>query len=341
MWRLPTLRPSPNPIIVRELRTRMRGARPYIVLSLFLMILVAVGYGFFSLIMQQQRFGGTILSPQIGQALFSGLAFTQLILVVFLAPAMTSAAISGEREQLTYELLVATPLPPIRILWGKLIGALSYLFLLIFASVPIYSVVLMFGGVDLLMLAKTIVLLIITTITCGTIGIFCSSIYRRTSLATLVSYGVIVFSLLATAILSAVWGSFSNPVSRQAPPPVLYANPFSALFSIVTTVNLNPQMVTFGDGNVVGRLPFLDAIAGQVIYYGREGAIIVPIYRGTFFVYAMIIVLLAWLSSHLVQPRRRWQLRRSDFWFAGIWLTLTGLIWWLQEWWYVAPPPMW
>src|SRR5262245_14504868 len=101
---------SLNPIIVKELRGRMRGARPYAVLTFFLLIMVGAGYGINWLVTNQARFGTTILSAQVGQALFSGLALCELFLVIFLAPALTSGAISGEREQLTYDMLLATPL---------------------------------------------------------------------------------------------------------------------------------------------------------------------------------------------------------------------------------------
>ncbi|MCX7791057.1 MAG: ABC transporter permease, partial [Chloroflexaceae bacterium] len=87
--------PRINPIIVREARTRMRGARPYVVLTVFLALLALAGVGIFQLMAQQARFGAVLLSAQVGQGLFKGLAFVELLLVVFLAPAMTSGAISG------------------------------------------------------------------------------------------------------------------------------------------------------------------------------------------------------------------------------------------------------
>jgi ABC-2 type transport system permease protein len=160
-------RPSVNPILVKELRSRMRGVRPYAILTIFLLLMIGMGYGINQLVASQARFGATVLSPQVGQALFSGLALCELFLVVFLAPALTSSAISAEREQLTYDMLVATPLRPIRILWGKLVAALSYLFLLIFAAVPIFSVVLVFGGVAPRDMAKVLILLVLASVMFG------------------------------------------------------------------------------------------------------------------------------------------------------------------------------
>ena len=62
-------------------------------------------------------------------------------------PAMTAGAISLEREKQTLELLVTTPLGTLALVLGKLFSALTYVFLLILASIPLASIVFTFGGV--------------------------------------------------------------------------------------------------------------------------------------------------------------------------------------------------
>ena len=37
-------RPSFNPILVKELRSRMRGGRPYAILTTFLLLMIGMGY---------------------------------------------------------------------------------------------------------------------------------------------------------------------------------------------------------------------------------------------------------------------------------------------------------
>ena len=131
---------SVNPIIVKELRSRMRGARPFITLTVMLLVLAGITYGIYRLSLSTMSYySGTPISPQIGQALFTLLAFLLLMFIAIITPAVTAGAISGEREQLTYEMLLSTPLAPAKILWGKLFSALSYIFLLIFAAIPIFS----------------------------------------------------------------------------------------------------------------------------------------------------------------------------------------------------------
>lgn len=331
-------RPQPNPIIVRELRTRMRGVRPYAILTIFLAVLSLAAYAIYQLMLQQTRFGMMVLSAQVGQALFNGLTLCGMLLVVFLAPAMTSGSISGEREQLTYDMLMATPLAPGLLLWGKLIAALSYLFMLIVAAIPIFSVVLIFGGVEPKALLKALALLVMTTIFCGTLGLFCSSLFRRTAAATVVSYSLILLLIGATALLGAVWGQFSTPLGQQVPPWLLYLNPFTALNSITALAPRNDGTIFFGDGNPFNWLPFAAAFGPGAIYYGPNGAVVVPIFRATLVCYASLTLLLCWAASHLVLPRRRMVPRWGDLSFlllaAGV-----GLGLWLgQGWWLVLPP---
>ena len=110
------LRLGINPIIVKELRSRMRGARAFAVLTGTLLLLATVSYALYRIVLAATRYSSSPLSPQIGQSLFAGLAFLELMMVCFVTPAVTAGAISSEQEKLTYEMLLATPMRPASIL---------------------------------------------------------------------------------------------------------------------------------------------------------------------------------------------------------------------------------
>jgi ABC-type transport system involved in multi-copper enzyme maturation permease subunit len=331
--------PQANPIIVRELRTRMRGSRPYLILSIFLVLLALTGVGVYYLMLQQSRLGMVVLSPQIGQALFKGLAFVELLLIVVLAPALTSGAISGEREQLTYDMLLATPLHPGQVLWGKLIAALSYLLLLIVAAIPVFSVVLVFGGVDPAALVKAVALLLATTITFGAIGLCASTLFRRTAWATALSYGVVLLMIGVSLTLASVWGQVSSPPGQQPPPWLLYLNPFSALFAITSLAPpVDPAISFLGYTDPLSMLPFVGMLAQGVVAYGPNGAVVIPIYRATLLAYALLTVLLGWISAHTALPYQRWRPRWSDlvFFLLALGLIVVGYL--TRTWWFVPVP---
>lgn len=90
-----------NPIVVKEVRSRMRGVRAFATLTGILILLGGISYAFYQLVLVNTRNSGTPVSPQIGQALFSGLMFLELMLVCGITPAVTASAISGEQEKLT------------------------------------------------------------------------------------------------------------------------------------------------------------------------------------------------------------------------------------------------
>ncbi len=335
---------SLNPIIVREVRTRMRGLRPYAILTAFLVLLALSGMAIYLLMLQQARLGGSLLSAQVGRALFRGLALVELTLVVVLAPALTAGAISGEREQLTFDMLMATPLRPGQILWGKLIATQSYLLLLIFAGIPIFSLVLIFGGVELLALLKSIVLLIVSTIFFGAIGLLCSTLMQRTARATTIAYSLTLLLVVVPLLIASAWSQLTMPPGQPVPPALLYLNPFSALLAITTPAigGGDPFMssLSFSFGDPFDGIPLLNVLSVGVVHYGPNGPVVIPLYRATLLAYSILIVIIGWISGHMVLPRRRWHPRWSDLGFSILLAALAGLAWWSRSWWYILPPPM-
>ena len=134
-------------IMVKELRSRMRGRRAFVVLTLYLAVLAAITYAIYlmtySTVAAMQSLGGGIpgaavnASAAIGQAIFTALSLLQILLVSFMAPAFTAGAISLEREKQTLDLLISTPLRPGAIVVGKLLAALAFVFLMILAAIPL------------------------------------------------------------------------------------------------------------------------------------------------------------------------------------------------------------
>ena len=129
----------------KELRGRMRGRRAFIFLTFYLVVLA--GFAWMMELIQEQRVnvgfgnGSFFAAAQIGREVFIGLLMFQTLLVVFLAPAFTAGAISLEREKQTLDLLATTPICSLAIVLGKLASALTYVFLLILASIPLTALV--------------------------------------------------------------------------------------------------------------------------------------------------------------------------------------------------------
>ncbi|MGH2383769.1 MAG: ABC transporter permease, partial [Candidatus Limnocylindria bacterium] len=184
-------------IMVKELRSRMRGRRAFIVLTVYLAILALITYGVYVVIAPNARgitggfggFGGQAnASALIGQSIFTLLSIFQLILVCFIAPAFTSGQISLEREKQTLDLLISTPMRPSAIVIGKLAAALAFVVLMIVAAVPITAIVLMYGGASVDDIVRQQLVLLATALMLGAIGLFFSALLKRTQAATVLTY---------------------------------------------------------------------------------------------------------------------------------------------------------
>jgi ABC-type transport system involved in multi-copper enzyme maturation permease subunit len=332
--------PQLNPILIREARTRMRGARPYLILTIFLLVLILTTFGIYQYMVSQARSGTVVLSSHIGQALFKGLAFTEMFFIVLVAPILTSSAISSERERLTYDMLLATPLRPGQLLSGKLIGALSYLFLLIVASIPVFSIVLIFGGVSLRTLVLTVILLGGAALFFGTIGLFSSALIGRTVPAVILSYAIVLLICGVPLIIASIWPQFSTPPGQSPPPWLLYLNPFSAIVAVTTVVPMMPQpdLPFFSVSDPFMVIPFLSQFSTGIVRYAPEGPLLMPVYRATLLGFGLGTFILLWICSHLALPTRKWQPRWSDLGFVVVIGAIALVMWVTVEWWWIVPP---
>lgn len=191
-----------NPIVLKELRGRMRGWRAAGVLIIHLTMLGCfASFIYFIVAESTSSSGGAGVGQTMGQTLFYSTYLMLLVLVVFLSPAFTAGAISGERERRTIDLLITTLLPTHSLVLGKLISALAYVVLLILAALPIQSLAFMFGGVVLSEMVIGTILLLVTALVVGSVGILVSSIMKSSIASTVLTYAVILLTSMGIPIV--------------------------------------------------------------------------------------------------------------------------------------------
>jgi hypothetical protein len=190
-----------NPVILKELRGRMRGNRAFVVITIYLSLM-----GLFTILLYLAYTASqsNVYSPtsQIaGKVVFAGLVGIELFLVCFIAPAFTAGAISGERERQTYELLRTTLLPARSLVLGKLTSALAFIVLLLLAAVPLQSLAFLLGGVAPEEVMISLVVLLATSLASGAAGIFFSTIMKRTLGASVLTYAFALVAVLGLPLL--------------------------------------------------------------------------------------------------------------------------------------------
>ncbi len=295
----------------RELRGRMRGRRAFVILTIYLLLLAAIAFGIYAYLQRQadldaalrmrnaeEWFGsvggvspGFALSASVGHMLFSGILVLETLLVLILAPAFTAGAISSEREHQTLDLLVTTPLSTLGIVVGKLVSALAWVLVLIVASVPLMSLVFVFGSVGPEDVLRAYVLLFTLAFGMGAIGLFLSALVRRTQAATVLASVVVLVLALGTIPVHALWSVLGTTTSRtqtgittirspnRGPDALLWLNPLvGAMDLICTTAPGGYERFTCDYVAAVTRTPFfggqgsMDMPAdGEVIAFDRAG----------------------------------------------------------------------
>ncbi len=235
-----------NPVVLKELRGRMRGARAFVVLTIYLALMGS----FVTLVYVLYASSVTVMGPsqggEIGRVLFASIVGIELFLVTFIAPAFSAGSISGERERQTYDLLRTTLLTARSLVGGKLLATLSYIFLLLLAAIPLQSVAFLFGGVTEAEIILSFVILVMTAIMLGTVGVFFSALTRRTLSASVMSYAFALFTILVLPVVLVVLGpTFGRAFTFYGPAasPVLEAVFYYGLGLLVAT---NPMATLLG-----------------------------------------------------------------------------------------------
>lgn len=261
-------------IMSKELRSRMRGRRAFIVLTVYLGILALLTYGVYVVVAPNARnMGGMGLananaSALIGQSIFAALSIFQLILVCFIAPAFTAGQISLEREKQTLDLLVSTPMRPTAIVLGKLAAALAFVVLMIVAAVPIVAIVLMYGGATIEDIVRQQLVLLVTALALGAVGLFYSALLKRTQAATVLTYITMLALTLGTGLLFIFWSVVASQSDganlgrpRLAPEQLLWLNPGIAMIDVIAPAE---------PGGGMGLARVLAEIRGEQVGFGGE-----------------------------------------------------------------------
>ncbi|TWU46343.1 ABC-2 family transporter protein [Rubripirellula tenax] len=185
-----------NPVLQRELLVNLRTNRAFLLLAFYQLLLAGVVLLAWP---TDERLDLTT-NPPSAKKLVNIFFLGQYVIASLMAPSFAAGTITGEKERRTYEMLLASPLRPGAIVFGKMVASLTHLGMLILASLPIIVLCLPLGGVSLYEVLAAYLGLIVSVILFGAIGVFCSSYFSRTSSSLVVSY-LLILPLVMGAVL--------------------------------------------------------------------------------------------------------------------------------------------
>ena len=226
-----------NPVVTRDLRVQMRGTKSYWNQAAYLLLLgllAVAGYAQATTGYGSGPSGMSVVLASGKLEQFFRFIFTTLAaLICLIAPALTAASITGERQRLTLDLLVTTPLTPAELLVGKLISSIAFLLLLLALSLPASALCVILGGATLGDVFQVYLLLAIDGLVLAAIGLYFSCAVRASLLALIWTYlavGAFLLVTLAAGSVLGMGGAFWRGPTAASPGLSLAAlNPFLAV----------------------------------------------------------------------------------------------------------------
>jgi ABC-type transport system involved in multi-copper enzyme maturation permease subunit len=298
----------PTAVMSKDLRLRMRGWRWAGVATLYVAILGTIAVAF---LLQKYSptagSSGTSAPSLAGIKLFQTLAIFQLFLIAFVTPATVAGAISGERQHRTWDLLMTSCVPARDIIWGKLLAGIAFNLVLIGASLPVFSLVFLFGGIGLSDWVPPFTVFLVTVLFLGAISLAVSALTARLTVSFMVS---MLIALLLTVGLSLLalylqapgqlgvlsLGGLPFQTFNQPSPltPLAQFDPLVALLSALPGESGGTLLGPLGTVNHAFGLPW------QFPWWGAYTVLAV--------VTSLILIL---ATTRLVRPAPRFRFRRA------------------------------
>ena len=183
-----------NPVYRKELRVSVRSFKFAMMITAYNLLLSIVAL-FIFFVCFDARFHTTLDYSNI-LTVYMSVACIEFGLIFFIVPILTSSSIAGERERQTLEILLTTTLKPMQIIIGKLESSISMVLLLMVSSIPVVSIVFSIGGIGVSAVFGLLVLIIVSTILVGSIGIWCSAVLKKTIPSAVSTFGMLFIIII-------------------------------------------------------------------------------------------------------------------------------------------------
>ncbi|MHB9133632.1 MAG: ABC transporter permease [Armatimonadota bacterium] len=234
------------PVLMKEMRSRMRGIRAQVLI--FLVTALAVITGIIIVSLQWDNIADGVNNPQrladVGKSLFIGLMILEGVLCALIAPALTAGAISVEREQQTLDFLLLTRMSSASIVLGKLFSSLSFVGIILLCALPVAAISFLLGGVAPGQLLGALGVIVATVALFGAAGLYYSSRFEKTATAVAVTYCVCLAVLGLVLVVGGVCSAFltysSNPLNLKFTAPcIIFSVVMAAALAVILTATLS------------------------------------------------------------------------------------------------------
>lgn len=227
-----------GPIFHRELVITPRRPRIYTARTVSALALLILTATVWLVVTGAQNVSDPGDMARFGAMLFSLVAPLQLVLTVFFSAMFAAGSVSQEKDRNTLVLLLLTRMGNAELVLGKLAASLLHLCVNLLAGLPVFFMILIFGGVDMSQILRAFTVTLAATLLCGTLGTMIAfwreETFQAISLTVLILVAWLAFWEVVAAglmgeqwlgVSTAVWAASMSPwrailMATQAFPPV-------------------------------------------------------------------------------------------------------------------------
>ncbi len=187
-----------NAVLYKEMTVDIKKPKAILIIILVNLLLFPVmGCFFLGIAVAGLK---SMVSYRVMTWYFIAMVGIEFAIISFLTPAVTSGTVSLEKERQTLDVLLTTRMTPWEIIKGKYSSVMVLLGLIIVSTLPLLSIVFIYGGTSLIGVIIIILALIVYAGMVAAFGVFYSSLTKNTVLAVILSY-VSLFMYMAITVI--------------------------------------------------------------------------------------------------------------------------------------------
>lgn len=180
----------------KELKDAFSSPLIYILAGLFSLMM---GWLFFNYLLQSKEMTTTTMTQGVITPIFGNINF----IFIFLCPLITMRSFAEEKKQYTLDLLLRSELTEMQIIFGKFISNVLLIFFLLSLTL-LFPIILMFSGYsDWGVVWSSYLGIALSVMAYTSVGIFCSSLTDNQIVASLMTFCVLLGSMLLVITVNA------------------------------------------------------------------------------------------------------------------------------------------
>jgi ABC-type transport system involved in multi-copper enzyme maturation permease subunit len=164
---------------------------------------------------------------------------------MLVGPVFSAGTVTSERERETLDLLLVTTLSPGQILWPKLISGLrvsSVLTMFLLWPLLLACVMVSYYWTNLHIVLAYLLIVAITCLTTATVALFCSTLFRKTSISLMTSYLIIVaLFTLPVAVNYFAQTFFNDTTAARWIDQFSFSSPFSTAHALTIDLRVGDR----------------------------------------------------------------------------------------------------